>query len=126
MTYILTLIDALQKDLDAHEQHEGEAAEFRNVKGSWEDVDDRLNEIRAAFKDDSMAGRILTDLDRCEHGRHEGDACFGCPGGVSVGNVKTGGVIGYSLRATHRYVMPPRGQRHKWEAYVQTVVRKPE
>lgn len=22
----------------------------------------------------------LTDLDRCEHGRHEGDDCFGCEG----------------------------------------------
>jgi hypothetical protein len=27
------------------------------------------------------------DLDRCEHGRHSIDHCFGCPGGQSTGNV---------------------------------------
>jgi hypothetical protein len=26
------------------------------------------------------------DLDRCEHGRHSIDPCFGCPGGQSLGN----------------------------------------
>lgn len=31
--------------------------------------------------------RILaSDLDRCEHGRHSTDSCFGCPGGKSAGN----------------------------------------
>jgi hypothetical protein len=29
--------------------------------------------------------RICMDLDRCEHGRHEGDVCDGC-GGASHGN----------------------------------------
>lgn len=29
--------------------------------------------------------RILSDLDRCEHGRHEGDNCYGCAG-PSQGN----------------------------------------
>lgn len=32
-----------------------------------------------------LAG-LLLDLDRCEHGRHEADRCFDCPGGVSAGN----------------------------------------
>lgn len=27
------------------------------------------------------------DLDRCEHGRHSIDNCFGCPGGWSTGNL---------------------------------------
>ena len=27
------------------------------------------------------------DLDRCEHGRHSTDNCFGCPGGWSTGNL---------------------------------------
>lgn len=31
--------------------------------------------------------RVLHDLNRCEHGRHEGDACSsGCAGGISLGN----------------------------------------
>lgn len=28
-----------------------------------------------------------TDLDRCEHGRHSIDNCFGCPDGASTGNL---------------------------------------
>lgn len=42
--------------------------------------------------------RILLDLDRCEHGRHEGDQCFECKG-PSHGNphLRPGQVIGYGL-----------------------------
>lgn len=29
---------------------------------------------------------LVIDLDRCVHGRHQEDACFGCPDGVSAGN----------------------------------------
>jgi hypothetical protein len=29
----------------------------------------------------------LSDLDRCEHGRHSVDNCFDCPGGQSLGNM---------------------------------------
>lgn len=29
---------------------------------------------------------FYADLDRCEHGRHQGDRCFGCPDGESTGN----------------------------------------
>lgn len=28
----------------------------------------------------------LDDLDRCVHGRHSVDPCYGCPGGQSAGN----------------------------------------
>lgn len=53
--------------------------------------------------------RILTDLDRCRHGRHRGDSCAGfnpqrpvssgCLGGVSLGNphLRPGTIIGYDL-----------------------------
>lgn len=35
----------------------------------------------------AKAEALLMDLDRCEHGRHEGDPCAGgCPGGYSLGN----------------------------------------
>lgn len=39
------------------------------------------------------------DLDRCQHGRHVADACFGCPGGFSAGNIylDEGSVIGHNI-----------------------------
>ncbi|MDT7847235.1 hypothetical protein [Streptomyces justiciae] len=39
---------------------------------------------------------VLADLDRCQHGRHEGDPCGSC-GGVSTGNpcLADGRVLGY-------------------------------
>jgi len=45
-----------------------------------------------------LAG-VLLDLDRCEHGRHEGDPCGMC-GNLSTGNphMPPGAVVGYSLR----------------------------
>lgn len=63
------------------------------------------------------AARILADLDRCPHGRHEGDNCFGC-GGPSVGNphIRPGDVIGYGLDGV-RIVMPARGDKHAPERW---------
>lgn len=51
---------------------------------------------------------VLTDLDRCDHGRHEGDDCATC-GGPSRGNphIRPGQVIGYGLRG-RPIVMPHR------------------
>lgn len=65
-----------------------------------------------------LARRILNDLDRCEHGRHEGDYCASC-GGPSKGNPKfrEGETIGYTLHLTHRVVVPPvfrRGFPSEW------------
>lgn len=67
----------------------------------------------------AAAHRMLTDLDRCMHGRHEGDRCFDCPGGASNGNphIREGHVVGYSIDGKP-YVMPPRGQRHKAAAWL--------
>jgi hypothetical protein len=61
--------------------------------------------------------RILTDLDRCMHGRHEGDECGSC-GGPSKGNphLRTGTVIGYGLRADP-IVMPDRDHKHDPKAW---------
>lgn len=41
----------------------------------------------------------LSDLDRCEHGRHLADTCWGCPGGWSTGNLclEPGTLIGHAL-----------------------------
>lgn len=48
------------------------------------------------------------DLDRCEHGRHVKDPCFGCPGGWSTGNllVKPGTMIGHTLYGEPIRVLP--------------------
>lgn len=58
-------------------------------------------------------GRILLDLDRCQHGRHPADPCGDC-GGMSKGNpnIKPGQVIGYTVGAD-QIVMPVPGlDRH--------------
>lgn len=50
--------------------------------------------------------RILAELHRCEHGRHEGDSCLSC-GGMSSGNLllRPGTVIGHTLYG-HEIVVP--------------------
>lgn len=55
---------------------------------------------------------VLTDLDRCVHGRHEGDACADC-GGPSKGNhhLPGGTVIGYDVHGKP-IVMPGREHKH--------------
>lgn len=57
--------------------------------------------------------KILTDLDRCMHGRHEGDDCGGSCGYRSQGNphLRPGSVIGYGLRGD-QIVMPDRETKH--------------
>ncbi len=63
--------------------------------------------------------RILSHLDRCQHGRHRGDECAGwdpesprsgCRGGVSLGNpwLKPGAPIGYD---TYGWVIVVPGER---------------
>lgn len=51
---------------------------------------------------------LVADLDRCMHGRHEGDDCGSC-GGRSHGNptLNVGQVIGYGMRRDH-IVLPDR------------------
>lgn len=63
--------------------------------------------------------KILTDLDRCQHGRHHGDECNGC-GGPSKGNphLRTGAAIGYGLRGDP-IVMPDRDDKHDPKAWRQ-------
>jgi hypothetical protein len=52
--------------------------------------------------------KILSDLDRCRHGRHQKDLCLDCPGGKSEGNLHlpaSGTVIGYD-RVGEPYTLP--------------------
>lgn len=69
-----------------------------------------------------LALKMAYDLDRCPHGRHEGDVCSGwrgpglydggCRGGYSRGNphIKTGQVFGYGISGFTRYVLPERAK----------------
>ncbi|MFC9736063.1 hypothetical protein ACFWG5_34540 [Streptomyces hydrogenans] len=61
---------------------------------------------------------LISDLDRCEHGRHEGDDCGTTCGTRSKGNphMKPGTVIGYSLRRGP-IVMPHRDEKHTIAAW---------
>ena len=43
------LLERLEEDLAAHERQEGEPVEMKNTSGSWEDVIDRVREIKAAL-----------------------------------------------------------------------------
>jgi hypothetical protein len=59
------------------------------------------------------ADRVLADLDRCEHGRHQGDQCFSCPDGLSPGNphLRPGQTIGYGLDGVP-IVVPTRARKY--------------
>lgn len=61
----------------------------------------------------SKWARICSDLDRCEHGRHEGDVCGGRSGcnGPSLGNKLIGHApIGHTMDGAHIF-SPPRSRR---------------
>ncbi len=76
-------------------------------------LDDKVREL-------SKWATIASDLDRCEHGRHEGDVCSGTSGcnGPSVGNRLIGhGPIGHTISGTHIF-SPPRERRHDPDEWV--------
>jgi hypothetical protein len=71
--------------------------------------------IESSRRRDAGLLAILTDLDRCQHGRHQGDPCGPADActGTSAGNphLPTGMVIGYGLRGDE-IVMPDRDHKH--------------
>lgn len=60
---------------------------------------------------------VLLDLDRCQHGRHEGDDCFGCAG-RSRGNPLVGPSrhVGYTLSG-QPIVLPGPGSKREAAAW---------
>lgn len=85
---------------DREREHTEREVSNTSVNGkrlTWEELCERQREELTRLR--SLAGS-LGDLDRCEHGRHEGDACTlvgGC-GGPSHGNpIAQNGVLGYDL-----------------------------
>ena len=76
------------------------------------------------------AETILSDLDRCPHGRHVGDVCSGwrgpgpydggCQGSVSLGNplLLPGAIIGTSIHQAFVIRVPlDRNDRHNAKAW---------
>jgi hypothetical protein len=62
--------------------------------------------------------QIIADLDRNEHGRHEGDIDCGDRSGISQGNPRlwSDRVIGYDISG-RPYIMPEQGRRNDPEAW---------
>lgn len=64
---------------------------------------------------DGIWAALAADLDRCQHGRHQGDPCGPADActGTSAGNphLRPGQTIGYGLRGD-RIVMPDRDHKH--------------
>lgn len=75
----------------------------------------RTNQPTITAHDDNTCpwAKLIGELDRCEHGRHEGDACGTTCGHESKGNphMRPGAVIGYSLRRG-QIVMPHREDKY--------------
>lgn len=87
------------------------AAWVRRVdKGETERIMNYQNDRQQRNQD---ALKLLSELDRCEHGRHEGDSCFDCPDRYSTGNPRlpAGARIGTAHGGDPIY-MPKRGVRH--------------
>lgn len=63
---------------------------------------------------------LILSLDRCEHGRHEGEMCFDCPNQVSVGNeiIPAGTVIGHWVRGVP-IVVPEKNKRYSAKAWLE-------
>jgi hypothetical protein len=68
---------------------------------------------------------VFMDLDRCKHGRHHLDPCYGCPGDLSQGNqfMPVGSRIGTGING-RPLVMPSRGHKRDPKAYDGTVDAK--
>lgn len=76
---------------------------------------------------------ILSDLTRCQHGRHQGDACGPADNCTtwSAGNphMRPGNVIGYGRHGRHggdEIVMPDRDHKHDPAAWRQAAPRSEE
>lgn len=80
---------------------------------TWKELADHVGEQYT--KADAFA-RIIHDLSRNEHGRHEGDVDGNSP---SLGNphLPVGTVFGYSIGGSYEYVVPPHEDAHKPEAW---------
>ena len=76
-----------------------------------------------ARSSDGPWAALVADLDRCQHGRHQGDPCGPADActGTSAGNphLRPGAVIGYGLRGD-QIVVPDRDSKHDPAAWRRT------
>jgi len=79
-------------------------------------TDAALNRAVQAHDSERLVS-VLLDLDRCMHGRHQGDTCNDC-GGPSLGNphMPAGTVVGYDISA-RPITMPAREHKHDAQAW---------
>lgn len=63
-----------------------------------------------------LTASFVSALDRCEHGRHRKDPCFGCPEGWSTGNLflKPGQRIGTALHGYAIFWPGPDADLSEW------------
>lgn len=75
----------------------------------------RTESAMVGDRDTEKLAAVLADLDRCRHGRHQGDPCGPADDcdGTSAGNpwLRPGMVIGHGLRGDE-IVMPDRDHKH--------------
>ena len=125
----LALIDA-QSHLSAHAQmnaalhcatevfysplHAKVTAAIAGIEHDLARTDRPLPALDSQNSDGAWAA-LVADLDRCQHGRHQGDPCGPADActGKSAGNphLRPGQVIGYGLRGDY-IVMPDREHKH--------------
>ncbi|MGC4925596.1 hypothetical protein [Streptomyces sp. DT117] len=134
-------LDAAQRHLTAHAQMNAalHCAEqvfhsplHAKVTAALQGIDHALNRTKPAVPLSELSQQhsdahclwrtILGDLDRCQHGRHQGDACGPADDctGISAGNphLRPGAVIGYGLRRDV-IVMPDPDHKHDVNAWRQ-------
>lgn len=92
--------------------------EIYRLKARIERMASELEDAKEARWRLNKFSAILSDLDRCRHGRHEGDGCFSCPDGISAGNPITHSdqPLGWDISAREiRY--PGRDRKHDPDAW---------
>lgn len=94
---------------DSEEGGHFEPVKWREIAQQYAEENKRLRGFQ----------KIISDLDRNENGRHEGDNDYGDQTGVSRGNPRiwSDRVIGYDI-GSRPYIMPERENRHDPEAWM--------
>ena len=95
-------------------------AEIAALRASLDTAIEARDRYQQQYWAEQKWAKIVHDLDRSEHGRHEGDAESQTYGGVSLGNphLTVGETFGYTMDGA-RIVLPPREQRHDLSAWIQ-------